>query len=355
VRDALTLESEVAQSIAARVEVTITGSEQQRLHKQRAVAPEVYELYLKGRFALYHSHDDTDLDRATAYFEQAIAKDPTFAPTYVGLAEGHVLRGSIILGGAPPEDERAKAINELQKALQLDPELADAYLALADIHLEQWHWSEAGAEYRHALALNPNDAKAHADLATWLLCQGHTEEALDWARRARELDPPAVSGELLGWSLYIARHYNDAIREERSALFTSPDDVGVLWSLGFVLIENKQPNQAIPVLEKALPISKRSPGVIGLLSKAYALAGQRSKALQLVAELQKRRRIHYVPAAAFVNAYLGIGETDQVFVWLEQAFKEKPNLMKWLSVDPMFDPVRRDPRFTDLVHRVGLS
>ncbi|HJS98952.1 MAG TPA: winged helix-turn-helix domain-containing protein [Terriglobales bacterium] len=355
VRDALTLESEVAQAIAARVEASITATEEQRLYKQRAVAPEVYEFYLKGVYALYHSHDDADLDRATAYFEEAIAKDSTFAPAYVGLAKGHSLRGSIILGGAPPERERAKAVIELQKALQLDAELAGAHLALGDIYQEQWHWSEAEAEYRRALALNPNDAKAHADLATWLLCEGHTEEALDWARRARELDPLAVSGDLLGWSLYIARRYNDAIREERSALLTSPDDVYVLWSLGFVLIGNNQPSNAIPVLEKALPVSKRSPGVIGILARAYALTGQRSKALKLLAELQHRRQTHYVPAAAFVNAYLGLGETDQVFVWLEQACKEKSNLMQWLAVDPMFDPVRSDPRFADLLHRVGLG
>jgi hypothetical protein len=108
-------------------------------------------------------------------------------------------------------------------------------------------------------------------------------------------------------------------------------------------------------LEKALPISKRSPGIVGILAKAYALAGQRSKALKLLDELQRRRQRHYVPAAAFVNAYLGIGDTDQVFFWLEQALKEKSNLMQWLGVDPMFDPLRSNPRFVELVRRVGLA
>jgi len=203
--------------------------------------------------------------------------------------------------------------------------------------------------------LNPNHAQAHAGLATWLLCQGRTDEALDWARRGRELDPLAVSGDLLGWALYIARRYNDAIQEARSALVTSPNDIGVLWRLGFMLIGNNQPTEAISVLGKALPISKRSPGVVGILAKAYALAGQRSRALKLLDELQRRRQRHYVPAAAFVNTYLGLGETDQVFAWLERALNEKSNLMQWLAVDPMFDPLRSDPRFLDLVHRVGLS
>jgi TolB-like protein/DNA-binding winged helix-turn-helix (wHTH) protein/Flp pilus assembly protein TadD len=353
--EVLTLESDVAQSIARRVEVTITGAEHKRLTKVRSVAPEVYELYLEGRFALYHSQDEADVDRAMSYFDQAITRDPTFAPAYVGLAEGHSLRGSILLGGAPPEGERAKAIDDAQKGLQLDPELADAYVTLADLHRNQWHWSEAEAEYRRALALNPNHAQAHAGLATWLLCQGRTDEALDWARRARELDPLAVSGDLLGWALYIARRYDDAIRESRSALVTSPNDTGVLWRLGFMLIANNRPKEAISVLEKALPISKRSPGIVGILAKAYALAGQRSKALKLLDELQRRRQRHYVPAAAFVNAYLGIGDTDQVFFWLEQALKEKSNLMQWLGVDPMFDPLRSNPRFVELVRRVGLA
>jgi tetratricopeptide (TPR) repeat protein len=353
--DVLALQSDVAQAIARRVEVTITGTEHKRLTKVRSVAPEVYELYLEGRFALYHSHDEADVDRAMSYFDQAITRDPTFAPAYVGLAEGHSLRGSILLGGAPPEGERTKAIYEAQKGLQLDPELADAYVTLADLHRNEWHWSEAEAEYRRALALNPNHAQAYAGLATWLLCQGRTDEALDWARRARELDPLAVSGDLLGWALYIARRYNEAIQEARSALVTSPNDTGVLWRLGFMLIENNQPKEAISILEKALPISKRSPGIVGILAKAYALAGQRSKALKLLDELQRRRQKHYMPAAAFVNAYLGLGETDQVFAWLERALSEKSNLMQWLAVDPMFDPLRGDSRFADLLHRVGLG
>ena len=144
-----------------------------------------------------------------------------------------------MLGGAPPEGERAKAIYEAQKGLQLDPELADAYVMLADLHRTQWHWSEAEAEYRRALALNPNHAQAHAGLATWLLCQGRTDEALDWARRARELDPLAVSGDHLGWALYIARRYNDAIQEARSALVTSPNDAGVLGA--WIYADREQP------------------------------------------------------------------------------------------------------------------
>jgi TolB-like protein/DNA-binding winged helix-turn-helix (wHTH) protein/Tfp pilus assembly protein PilF len=353
--DLFTLESDVAQAIAERVEVTITGAEHQQLTKVSSVSPEVYEFYLKGRFSLSHSKNEGDVDEAIGYFEQASMRDPTFAPNYVGLAIGHALRGSILVGGAPPEDERAKGIRAAQKALQLDPELPEAYVVLADLHQTEWHWSEAEAEYRRALVLNPNDANAHAKFALWLLCQGRADEALKSGRRGRQLDPLAVSGDLLGWVLYIARRYSEAIQELRSASSTNPDNVGVLWRLGFVLIANNQPREAIPVLEKAVRISNRSPGVVGVLAKAYALAGQRRKAVALLEELQRRRQRRYVPAAAFVNAYLGLGDTKEVFVWLDQGFKEKSNLMQWLAVDPMFDSLRSDPRFVDLLHRVGLG
>jgi TolB-like protein/DNA-binding winged helix-turn-helix (wHTH) protein len=353
--DVLALQSDVAQAIARKVEVTVSGKEEQRLASSHPVLPEVYELYLKGQYALSHGNKESDIQEAIRYFEQATVLDSTFAPAYVGLAIGHSLLGSIVVGAAPPEGERAKAISAVQKALQLDPELPQAYVVLADLHQSQWHWSEAEAEYRRALVLNPNDAGAHAGLADWLLCQGRTDEALNWARRARELDPLAISGDLVSWTLYISRHYAESISEIRSSLAVSPEDVGLLWSFGFVLIANNQPKEAIPILEKASRISNRSPGVLSVLAKAYALSGQRTKAMALVHEFKKRRQRQYVPAAAFVNAYLGLGEPDQVLVWLEQGFREKSNLMQWLAVDPMFDPLRSDARFLDLVHRVGLG
>jgi len=354
VEDLLTLETDVAQAIAGRVEVTVTGGEQKQLVKVRSVSPEVYERYLKGKFALSRHKNETDVRQAMGYFEQAVVRDETFAPAYVGLAIGHSLLASVLVGNASPEGERAKAIIAVQRALQLDPELPDAHVELADLHKGQWHWSEAEAEYQRALMLNPNDASAHAGLADWMLCHGRTEEALNWARRARELDPLAVSRDRVGWVLYVSRHYDESIAELRTDLAISPEDIGVLWTLGFVLIANNQAKEAIPVLENAVRISNHSPGVVGVLAKAYALGGQRAKAGALLDELRKRHQSQYVPAAAFVNAYLGLGELDQVVIWLDRGFSEKSNLMQWLPVDPMFDPLRNDPRFVDLVHRVGL-
>jgi TolB-like protein/Tfp pilus assembly protein PilF len=353
-RDALALESDVAQSIAKKVEVTVTGEEHARLTAARSVSPEVYENYLKGRFALGESNSKAEVEESLGYFEEAIKRDPTFAPAYVGLATAHSKLGSVFVG-APPETERTNVENAARKALELDPEIAEAHAQLANIRQEEWQWTESESEYRRALELNPNDAVAHNGLARWLLCQGRTDEALAWAQRGRELDPVAVSGTDIGWILFQARRYDEAMHELRSVLAVRPDDASALWFLGFVLIANRQPDQAIPVLEKARSVSGRSPGVFGVLVRAYAHAGRRADALQLLEELKKRRQAGYVPAAAFVNAYLGLGDKEQAFVWLERGYQEHSNILQWLKVHPYFDPLRDDARFKDLVHRVGLG
>jgi TolB-like protein len=352
--DALALESGLAQSITQRVEATVTGEEHERLAAARPVAPEVYENYLKGRFASRHGNSRADIEESIANFNEAIKQDPTFAPAYLGLASAYDELGTVFIG-APPAETRQKVMTAAQEALQLDPSLADAHLLLADVEQRQWHWAEAAAEYKRALQLNPNDGSAYAGFADWLLCQGRTAEALDWAQRGRQVDPLADRGNDIGWILFLARRYDDAARELRSELAVQPENANALWDLGFVLVGNNQPHAAIPVLEKALSVSSRSPGVIGVLIGAYARAGRRADALRLLAELKRRRNAGYVPAAAFVNAYLGLGEKEQAFAWLEKACDEQSNILQFLRVHPFFDPLRSDPRFAELLRRVGLA
>ena len=353
-QDALALQSDLAQSIADKVEVTVTGEEHNRLATARQVAPDVYESYSKGEFALNTSNSKAQFEASIPYFQDAIRRDPTFAPPYVGLATAYSNLGTVFVGGLP-EETRPKVMNAAEKALELDPNLAEAHVLLANVKQEQWHWADAEAEYRRALALNPNSAAAHEGLALWLVCQGRADEAVAWAERGRELDPLAVSFEDFGWTLFQARQYDQAIHELRGALAVRPDDVGTLTDLGFVLIANNQAADAIPVLEKAVSVSKGSPAATGVLIRAYAHAGRRGDALRLLAELKRRGKAGYVPAGAFVNAYLGLGENDEAFAWLEQAYKEQSNMLQFVKVHPFFDPIRSDPRFADLVRRVGLG
>ncbi len=350
--DALTLESEVAQSIAQKVEVTVTGEERARLIATRPVSPEAYENYLQGMFAKGNSR--VEVEKRIAWFDEAIRKDPTFAQAYLGLADAYGNLGTVFVG-APPSETRPKVINAAQKALELDPNLADAHVLLANMYMRQWKWAEAEAEYKRALDLNPNDAAAHDRFSDWLLCHGRMEEALAWARRARDLDPLGTSGHTIAWTLLNAHRYDEAIREFRNVLAVRPDDRLPLWPLGWALICNRQAEEAIPVLEKAASLTDRSPGVISTLVWAYAHAGRRAEALKLLGELKKRQQRGYVPAGAFVNAYLGLGDNDEAFAWFERAYEEQSNILIYIKVSPWFDPLRGDPRFQDLVRRVGLN
>jgi TolB-like protein/DNA-binding winged helix-turn-helix (wHTH) protein/Flp pilus assembly protein TadD len=351
-QDVLALQSDVAQSVATKVEATISGEERERLTAVRSVSPEVYENYLNGEFG--NTNTRADVEQSIAYYEHAITKDPTFAPAYVGLVIAYDHLGDLAVG-VPPDEVRPKEISAAHKALELDPGLATPHAYIADLYQQQWQWAEAEVEYKRALELNPNDAAAHLGLANWLLCHGRTEEALTWSERARELDPLGVTGLSNGWILFNARRYNDAIRELRSVIAVHPDYATAHWFLGFALIASGQSDEAITALKKAALLNGRSPAVMGTLVRAYAQAGRRREAHTVLGELKQRQQEGYVPAAAFVDAYLGLAETDQAFAWLERAYQEHSIIMQLLKVDPLFDPLSSDPRFADLVRRVGLN
>jgi TolB-like protein/Tfp pilus assembly protein PilF len=350
-QDVLTLQSEVAQAIAERVEVTITGQERSQLVAARPVAPEVYESYVKG--SNDPQYTKAQIEQRIADFQDAIRVDPTFAPAYVGLAGTYISYQDIFVG-APPSEIRPKATSAARKALELDPNLAEAHAILAELYQKQWKWAESEEEYKRALELKPNDASAHRGLAYWLACQGRTQEALAWVERGRELDPLG-SADTVGFLLIVARHYDESIREYRSVLAVQPEYTNARWGLGFALILNHQTDQAILELEKTVAMMNRSPGSLEMLATAYAHAGRRQDALTLINELKQRRQRGYVPAGAFINPYLALGDYDQAFFWCDEAYKEQSAILQWIKVDPFFDPVRNDPRFVDLQHRVGLN
>jgi TolB-like protein/Tfp pilus assembly protein PilF/DNA-binding winged helix-turn-helix (wHTH) protein len=351
-RDVLALESDVAESIVQKIDISVSEQERSSVVTAHHVSPEVYEIYWRGRFAL-NKRTRPDVEESIHHFEQALNADPNFAPAYVALAEAYQALSGIFFG-APPREMRAKVVRAAQKALQLDPQLADAHVILADVYRRQWRWVQAEAEYKRALELAPNNVAAHSGFAGWLLCKGRPAEAVEWAYRARELDPLVPSTDL-AWVLFQARRYDDAARELHATLAVTPDDTSALWFLGFVLLGQGKPADAIPVLEKALAISHGSPGVKGVLARAYAGAGKRKDALRVLGELKRQRQSEYVPTAALVQAYMGIGDKEQALAWLEQSYEEQSNLLLWLKTESTFDPLRSDPRFTELVHRIGLD
>lgn len=353
-KDLLSLQSDVAQSIADKVEVTITEPERQRLASVPPVASEVYEKFLKGQFAFERSNDRADTEKSIEFFQKAIEKDPSFAPAYLGLANAYFYLSSIFIG-VRPEEVRPKSVAAVRKALELDPQFAPAHLRLGQLQMLDWHWAEAETEFRRALEINPNSGAAYDCMAYWLVTQGRTDEALEWAHRGRELDPFEVSDVDLTWFLFLGHRFPEAIQEARIAVSLEPNGPGALWFLGYALIANGQPEEAIAPMEKALANSNRSPGVLGVLVRAYAHSGRRAEAVRVLDELKRQQKSGYVPAGAFVNAYLGLGETDSALAALEEAYKEHSVIVQYLKVHPHFDPIRNDPRFRDIVHRAGLD
>jgi TolB-like protein/DNA-binding winged helix-turn-helix (wHTH) protein/Flp pilus assembly protein TadD len=351
--DVQSLQSDIAQSIVQKVEVTVSGQERALLVARRQVSPEAYESFLKGSYANFNT--SAGIEQGIDFFQEAIRKDPTFAPAYVGLARAYGTL-SMVFAGVPPQESRLKVISAAQKALELDPGLAGAHVLLGQTYERLWKWSESSAELKRALELQPNDADANRELAMLLVCEGRTEEGIVRLQRARELDPINVDALVNdGFLLFLARHYDEAIQTLRSVLAVQPDIARAHWFMGYNLIAKGQPELAIPELEKAVVLSDRSPAVIGVLVRAYAHVGRRADALRLLAELKKRSQAGYVPAGAFINAYLGLGDKEQAFVWLERGYEEKSGIMPLLKAHPHFDPIRNDPRFADLIHRLGLD
>ena len=351
--DVLALESDVAQSIAIKVEVTLTGPERSRLVAARQVSPQAYDSYLRGNFILlYRSNTEADVQQSIGYFQDAIEKDPSFAQPYVGLGYAYNMLGSTAFGGSPRE-MHAKTMTVAQKALELDPDLVDAHSLLAEVRQKQYQWTEAEAEYRRAIELVPNDPVAHFDYALFLAFQGRVDEAMAQDHRASELTPPVGSSEGTAMLMFVVHRYDESLSAYRDLLALRSDEANALWGIGTVLLAKHQPEQAVPALEKAVSLSNRIPGIIAGLIMAYAQAGRRSDALRLLDELKKREQPGY--SGAFVFAYLGLGDYDQAFAWLEHAYQEQANIIQVLKMSPFFGPIRGDPRFQDLLRRAGLN
>jgi tetratricopeptide (TPR) repeat protein len=262
--------------------------------------------------------------------------------------------GTVFVGAAPGE-VRPKTLAAARKALDLDPDIAEAHALIAEVYQRRWQWTDAEAEYKRALELKPNDAAAHMAYAKWLSAQGRLDEAVAWGRRGRILDPFGIAGVEIGWVLFCARRYDEAIHELQSILVVRPDSAVAHWYTGFVLIGSGQPERAIAELEKTVAMTQRNPGALEMLAAAYGYAGRRQDALRIIDELKRRSEQGYIPPGVFINPYLGLRDYEQALACYERAYNEQSNILQWVKVSPLVDPLRGDPRFKDLVRRVGLN
>ena len=355
VRNIMDLQSEIAQAIAREVQIKLSPADQARLSPRRAVHPKAFDDYLQGRYLFWNKRTEENLQKAIGYFESAIKQDPEYALAYAGLADCYNAIGAVQFGTMPPMEARSRAQKAAEQALGLDSNLAEAHSALGYVNHYNWNWSVAEQELKRAMELNPSYAQAHIGYASYLMSLGRVQESLTEANRATELDPLSLSTSVQrGFLLENARNYSEAIEQLRRVVAVDPNHYQAHWMLGHTYAVNKQFEEAIAAAEKAVELSERAPGALGMLGMIYGLAERKGEATKILKELLTLNERRYVTPAALAYVYIGLGDKDQAFVWIEKAYQERSNFVTYLKVVPIVDSLRRDPRFSDLIRRVGL-
>jgi TolB-like protein/Tfp pilus assembly protein PilF len=353
--DVLALQSEVARAVAQEIKIKLTTQEQAQLTRPRRIDPEAHVAYLKGRY-YWNKFAGEGFQQAIAYFQQAIDKDPSHALAYAGLADAYI---QFALGGYMPAKEvMPKAKAAVTRALQIDDMLAEAHLSWGTYKMfHEWNWPDAEREFQRALELNPNSADARHFYGHYLQVMGRVEEAIVETTHAWELDPfsLAINNEL-GWALYLARRYDEAIVQYKKTLEIDPNFVFTVWSLAMAYAEMGRPEEAIAELKKFEAAGKGWPTFLAEFGYYYAVSGKKTKALDVLQQLQERAPREYIDPALLVNIYIGLGEKEEAFTWLEKAYEARSCMwMPWLKVEPRFDRLRSDPRFTALLQKMNLE
>jgi serine/threonine protein kinase/Tfp pilus assembly protein PilF len=349
--DVLALESEVATAIANQIKIEVTPQERMRLAGARSVNPEAHEAYLKGRY-FWNKRDRESIMTGLKYFQQAIDMDPTYALAYTGMADSYLILGSYFWLSPPEAFPKAKGA--ALKALEIDGTLAEVHTSMIWANELNWDWRAAEMESRRALDLDPSYATAHQWYSGLLTLMGRNEEAIAESRRSAELDPlSAIIALHAAQTYYYARRFTQARQGMQRILDISPDFVLARNYLGIIDVADGRIPEGIEELQKAVTFS---PGddEDATLGYAYALAGKEGDAQAVINNLIKQSRGRYLSPYYVALVYVGLGKKDQAFEWLEEAYKQRARELPWMRVDPMFDSLRSDPRFRDLLSRMNL-
>jgi TolB-like protein/DNA-binding winged helix-turn-helix (wHTH) protein/Tfp pilus assembly protein PilF len=342
------LQGDVARAIAQEIESKVTPQEKAHLARDRAVNLEAYEAYLRGRVFLFSSDE-----KATAYFETAIEKDPNYAAAFAGLSYSYSRRGGASLRG---REAMVLAEAAARKALALDETLAEAHAALGLVKYRyQWDWQGAEAEFRRAIELNPNFAEGHASYSTYLRILGRYSEALSVGRRAHALDPLSrIIHTELALNLRCLRRDDEAAAEVKKALEVDPQDAGALRLTGYIQLEKGQTREAIASYEQSVSVSQRSADSLAALGYAYGVTGKRAQALQILRELETQSRQRYVSAFYMAFVHVGLGNKEEALACLERAYENRDGQLVSIYYRRVFEPLHSHPQFHSLLRRMGL-
>ncbi|MFI5109007.1 MAG: protein kinase [Terriglobales bacterium] len=350
--DVFALQEDLSTEISQKLRLRLSGEEKQRLTKRDTENAEAYQLFLKGRY-YWGKGTEESAKRAVEYFQQATEKDPGYALAYSWLAGAYDTVAGF--GWLPPREAIPKAKAAALKALEIDDRQAIAHAELGYISFSyDFDWAAAGRHYERALAPNPS-----ATLFThsvYLTALGRHDEALAEARRGMDLDPLNFMLDFrMARALYLARQFDGAIEQCKKMLDMEPGFALAHWQLGQAYAEKGMYREALAELEKDKALTHGHPRSLAYMGNILARSGERSRALQVLEELKGVSKQKYAYSLSFARIYAGLGDKDQAFAWLEKGYEERSTPLYFLKVDPIWDPLRSDPRFNDLLRRIGLS
>jgi TolB-like protein/DNA-binding winged helix-turn-helix (wHTH) protein/Flp pilus assembly protein TadD len=350
--DVLALQSEVAGAIADEIKTKLTPQERERLASARPVNPDAHEAYLKGRY-YWNLRTEEGINKGIEYFQQAIEKDPGYALAYAGLADSYVLLADWSF--MAPKEAYPRAKVAALKALEMDETLGEAHASLgaARAHYD-WDWVGAEKEFKRAIELNPSYATAHQWYAVYLSAMGRHHEALAEAKRAQELDPLSpIINAMAGLVFFYARRYDEAIAQLRSTLELNAGFYPAHEYLGAAYDEEKRYAEAISEYQKAIALRHSDPKLSTILARLYLAEGKRSEAVSIMSHWEEVSRQRSSPCNVAPGAYAALGDTDQAFAQFEKAYEDRCFQLSFLKVVPLYDPLRSDPRFQDLLRRMN--
>lgn len=348
--DVLVLQKEIARAVAGAIQSSVTREGE----RSPAIARASFEAYIRARHYL-NLRTAESLATAISWFQKSIHEDPANARAYAGMADCYNQSGTVMMGLRSPREGRQLAAAAASRALEVDPNLAEAHAALGYVQLYEWNWERARTELDRAIQLNPNYAPAHLWLAHYYSMHGRFPEALQEVRWAHDLDPlSSIIETQRGWILIHARRYEEALSVLRSVLEKNPGYQWAMWQLGMGLAHKGDLEEAVVTLERAAARNRTS-AFLGFLGYAYGRAGRRGEALGVLEEMLSASRRGYVPPHSLMFVYMGLGDRDKAFQCLEQSFAERSNGIAWMAVAPDFDLLRTDPRFNNFLARTGLQ
>ncbi len=349
----LELQAEVTKDIAEKIKVSLTPQEQSRLADARIVDSETYTLWLKGNFHLTRLNE-ASFSRALASFQEAIDRDAGYPPAYAGLAMAYIGLGGWHTSGSPHDVIRL-AKKAAERALALDPAVAEAHLALGQIRsLFDWDWAGAERAFKQGVDLNPSHTAGRIEYANFLTAMGRFEESIEISRQTLELDPlsPVAYNEL-GWALSFAGRDDEALELYREGLEIDPDFQQSHTLIMFIDVKRGDFDKALVSLAQGeLDLQTLPPSYMGTIGHLYGLAGWQTEARAILNDLMERRAQEYVPASSLANVHIGLGEHDEALRWLEVAYEERDVFLVWLKEMWIYDPLRSDPRFQDILGRM---